>query len=85
MKKTINFQLLAPGAEQVGLAGTFNDWDPAARVLKRGKGDVFRTWMNLPDGTHEYRFIVDSQWREDPACDQHKSTHFGGNNSVLSL
>ena len=82
-KKRANFQLVAPGASQVCVAGSFNDWDPAARALKRGKDDSFLTWMNLPVGTYEYRFVVDGEWREDPACDQHSPTPYGGSNSVL--
>ena len=84
-KKRASFQLLAPGASQVCVAGTFNNWNPDARSLKKGKDDQFRTWMNLPTGTYEYRFVVDGEWREDPACEQHCPTPFGGNNSVLEL
>jgi 1,4-alpha-glucan branching enzyme len=82
-KKRANFQFVAPGARQVCIAGTFNDWDPVARPLRRGKDDVFRTWMNLPTGTYEYRFVVDNEWHEDPAADAHKPTPYGGHNSVL--
>lgn len=84
-KKRANFQLTAPGARSVCVAGSFNDWDPAARPLKRGKDDTFRTWMNLPTGTHEYRFVVDGEWCPDPDCEQSSPSPYGGENSVLVL
>mgnify|MGYP002640823408 FL=1 len=84
-KKRANFQLVAPGAQEVCVAGTFNDWDPTIRPLKRGKDDVFKTWMNLPTGTYEYRFVVDGKWHEDPSCDRTSPSPFGGHNSVLEV
>lgn len=84
-KKRATFQLSAPGANEVFVAGTFNDWKPDARALKRGKGDVFRTWMNLPSGRYEYRFVVDGQWQEDPTCGERAPSPFGGDNSILDL
>lgn len=82
-KKRATFQLSAPGASEVCIAGTFNDWNPSARPLKRGKGDTFRTWMSLPVGTYEYRFIVDGEWRPDPASEQCTPSPYGGDNSIL--
>ncbi len=82
-KKRASFQVLATNATKVYIAGTFNDWDPDARPLKRGRDDVFRTWMNLPAGTYEYRFVVDGEWREDPACQLRSPSPYGGDNSVL--
>ena len=82
-KKRASFQLLATDASQVCVAGTFNDWDPVVRPLKRGKDDVFRTWMNLAPGTYEYRFVIDGEWREDPCCQLRSPTPYGGDNSIL--
>ena len=44
-KKRASFQLLATDASQVCVAGTFNDWDPVVRPLKRGK-DAVRMCMH---------------------------------------
>jgi len=82
-KKRANFQLVAPGAHEVCVAGTFNDWDPTIRPLKRGKDDAFKTWMNLTPGSHEYRCVVYGVWHEAPTCDDHSPTPYGGHNSVL--
>ena len=84
-KKRANFQFEAPSAGEVFVAGTFNEWDPTARPLKRDKAGVFRTWMSLPAGTYEYRFVVDGEWCDDPKADQHVPNPHGGSNSVLVL
>ena len=84
-KKRVNFALHAPDAETVHLAGTFNDWDPSARPLKRGRKGIWRTWMSLSPGRYEYRFVVDGRWQEDPVCAGRVPNAFGGYNSVLEV
>lgn len=84
-KQRVNFSLDAPAAREVFVAGTFNDWDPAARPLKRGRDGLWRTWMNLPRGTHEYLFVVNGEWREDPGCQDRCRNPYGSYNSVVRL
>ncbi len=84
-KKRVNFALHAPEASQVSVAGTFNDWDPAARPMKRDKNGVWRTWMALPSGEYQYLFVVDSAWRDDPACPQRVPNPYGSHNCVLCV
>jgi 1,4-alpha-glucan branching enzyme len=84
-KKRVDFTIHAPGAQQVCVAGTFNEWDISARPLRRGKGDQWRTWMSLPPGDYEYQFVVDGRWREDPACGQSRPTPYGSHNSVFQV
>jgi len=84
-KKRVNFNLHAPKAEEVFVAGTFNDWDPLARPLKCDKKGTWRTWMNLPPGKHEYRFVVNGEWQEDPECEERALNAFGTYNSVVKV
>ena len=84
-KKRANFALEAPEAESVYVAGSFNDWDASARQLRPDKKGVWRTWMNLPPGAHEYLFVVDGEWREDPCCEKRAPNPYGSHNSVLKL
>ncbi|MDP6777686.1 MAG: isoamylase early set domain-containing protein [Candidatus Latescibacteria bacterium] len=62
------FKLVAPEAGEVFLVGTFNNWDPKGRPLKRGKAGLWRTFMSLEPGTYEYRFVVDGLWHNDPGA-----------------
>ena len=72
-------------ARTVGIAGTFNDWQPeAAPMLPWGHG----RWMNelsLPPGTYEYCLVVDGQWLPDPLASEAVPNLSGGTNSVLKV
>jgi len=39
--------------------------------------------LALPPGRHEYRLVVDGQWRCDPAAVETVPNPFGGQNAVL--
>ena len=83
-KKRVDFKIRAC-ARQVSVAGSFNEWDPSAKALRQGKDAVWRTWASLPAGTHEYRFIIDGEWLEDPSADAKQPNPFGSYNSVVSV
>jgi hypothetical protein len=83
---TVRFVLFAPDAQQVSLAGTFNQWDPAATPLVRtGTPGVWSATLTLPAGQHQYAFVVDgARWVADPGAPA-VDDGFGRRNSVLSL
>lgn len=83
---TVRFVLFAPDAQQVSLAGTFNQWDPAATPLVRtGTAGVWSATLTLPAGQHQYAFVVDgARWVADPGAPA-VDDGFGRRNSVLSL
>lgn len=75
------------GANDVRIAGDFNGWvpDKDVRSLVQAEGEQ-RVWtkiLNLPPGTYHYRYVVDGEWREDPANPQAAPGPVGGRNSVL--
>lgn len=63
------FECWAPDAEAVFLAGTFNNWDPKATPMERAGDGTWHCKLKLPPGQHEFRFVVDGQWRCDPESD----------------
>ena len=81
MGKRVYFRLYAPEAKEVVLMGSFNNWDPEGRPLKKDRKGFWRTWMALNPGTLEYRFRVDGIWKNDPDAD-HVPNPYGGTNSV---
>ncbi len=82
---TVRFVLVAPGARNVSVAGTFNQWDPAATPLVRSANDVWTATLTLPSGQHQYAFVVDGvRWVPDPAAPA-VNDGFGRRNSVLTL
>ncbi len=84
--KKVTFQVRAPGAKQVYLAGDFTHWQAQAKRMtrKRDQSGVFAASITLSPGTYEYKFIVDGEWREDPASPSRMNS-FGASNSVLTV
>lgn len=82
-KKRVTFKLIAPEAEQVILAGSFNGWDEDATPLKRDAKGVWKTQVSLAPGKYEYRFRVDGQWRDDPECPTRTPNSFGSENCIV--
>ncbi|XP_064387727.1 tudor and KH domain-containing protein homolog isoform X2 [Halichondria panicea] len=70
------------GAPQsVSVAGSFSDWTQLS-LNQRGSGE-FETAVDLPPGTHEYKYLVDGAWTHDssqPTIDN----DYGTLNNVLS-
>ena len=80
VRRRVAFSLSAPDARNVKLAGDFTGWEDEAREMKRQRNGAWKTTVAVPPGQHEYRFIVDGQWADDPKCDARKPNPFGGEN-----
>ena len=82
----VRFELYAPRASRVSLAGTFNRWDPQATPLVRvGTDGMWTVTLALPSGQHQYGFIIDGHsWVPDPAAPA-VDDGFGRRNSVVSV
>ena len=82
-RRAVRFALRSPNAKSVAVAGSFNGWQPSTRLSQRDG-----QWMceiELDPGSYEYRFVVDGQWMEDPACSAHATNPYGGRNSVVKV
>jgi len=82
-KKRICLGLYAPDAQAIFVAGSFNGWHPSATPLQKLAGGQWSVELVLEPGRHEYRFIVDGQWTNDPLSSAYVSNPFGGLNCVL--
>lgn len=80
------FVSLYPRAENVQIAGDFNNWKPEeAPMQKVGDSGVWQTQMKLAAGRYRYRLVVDGQWQQDPYNELTELNPFGGFNSVLEI
>lgn len=71
-----------PDAQEVFLAGDFNDWTPNSLKMAR----VGNTWVfhiHLSTGKHLYKFIVDGRWIKDPDDPLWEENEYNTDNSVL--
>jgi hypothetical protein len=79
------FTFLAPNANSVALAGTFNNWSTSSDPLKKGDNGVWTIVKPLDPGTYQYKFVVNgSDWKADPQNPNSTDDGYGGKNSVLT-
>jgi 1,4-alpha-glucan branching enzyme len=76
------FRFSAPAAMSVMLVGDFTHWQSQAVPMRRGAEGVWTATVDLPPGTHSYRFLVDGEWRDDPECVIRVPNPYGGENMV---
>ena len=81
----VRFQCHAPTAQRVGVAGTFNDWQPEATPLQPQADGLWMAELPLSPGAYEYLFVVDGCWRPDPNAMETSPNPFGTLNSVLRV
>jgi len=80
----VQFTYVNPGASQVYVAGSFNNWQkdkvPLSRVSKQG---VWVGTLILPPGVYEYMFVVDGEWVADQLARRYMEDGFGRKNALL--
>jgi len=84
-KMRIEFKILAPEAKQVLLSGSFNEWSEVSDPMKKDETGTWKKIRMLPQGTYEYKFIVDGVWTFDPTCPNTVLNPFGTQNSSVIL
>jgi 1,4-alpha-glucan branching enzyme len=80
--RKVSFQFQAPEAQEVYLAGDFNNWDTSTNLMKKDKKGIWKTILSLTPGRYEYRFLVDGNWENDPTCSCCVPNEFGSQNCV---
>ena len=81
----VTFVLLEPGAKQVFLCGEFNGWASDATPIKRDDAGHWETTLALAPGRHEYKFLVDGNWKHDPLARVNVWNQHGTLNSVAQV
>jgi 1,4-alpha-glucan branching enzyme len=80
--KKVQFNLFAPEAERVFLAGDFNHWDADGIPMRRDNKGTWAVSFVLPPGRYEYRFRVDGVWYDDPNAHERVGNPFGSQNCL---
>jgi len=84
-QRPIQFAFPAPEARQVSLAGDFNNWDSKATPMHKGPDGVWHLGVALKPGRHEYRFVADGVWQDDPAAQERTANALGSHNCVRNV
>ncbi len=81
----VRFELVAPNADRVSLAGSFNDWQPdGVRLIQNPETGVWTGTVPLRPGEHQYMFVIDgAEWIPDPDAHAQVDDGFGQTNSVI--
>ena len=82
-KQTFSFK--APAAESVLLAGDFTHWTKNPIAMRKQPDGIWSATVLLTAGTHQYRFVVDGEWRDDPECKIRVQNPFGTQNDVIEV
>lgn len=71
--------------KQVGVAGSFNNWDPSSTPMRLEDG-VWVALLMLPPDSYEYMFVENNNtWVTDPLAQSTRDDGFGSRNAVLDV
>jgi chromosome partitioning protein len=83
---SVMFSYFDENAQEIRVAGEFNSWSPTElHKLKKHENGKWDLQIPLMPGKYEYKFIVDGEWREDPANPEQKIGDHGQKNSLLDV
>ena len=83
--KPAEFKFFAPQAKKVNLAGSFNNWNTKVLAAKKDSKGNWAVKVNLKPGRHEYKFLVDGRWLNDPHCNSCVINTFGTQNCTMEV
>lgn len=87
--RIVKFSCHAADAQQVHLAGSFNDWN--ATPMEMGDDGTWSVDVELGKGRYEFKFIVDGEWccevncQANAECPQCIPNEFGTMNRVCEV
>ncbi|MCB9474252.1 MAG: hypothetical protein H6678_10625 [Candidatus Delongbacteria bacterium] len=82
----VDFQFRAPdGATQISVAGSFNQWDPAAAPMELGDDGLWHTSLCLAPGWYTYKFVAGKVWLTDWGNPQRISDGGLGFDAILKV
>ena len=75
----VRFELIAPTAHRVSLAGSFNDWQAdGVQLVRNAETGIWTGTVPLLPGEHQYLFVVDgAEWIPDPEAHAQVDDGFG--------
>lgn len=83
----VTFSVPAETANEVNVAGSFNEWNADSTPLKKLKNGSFKGTVDLDkDQSYEFRYLVDGNWTNDTEADGYKWNDFAATeNGVINV
>jgi hypothetical protein len=84
--KCVSFYYKGAPNSDVYVSGSFNHWNSKANKTtdSSGMGDYYVSHM-LPLGRHEYKFVVNGEYKVDPENPHSMGNDFGTLNSIIHV
>ena len=77
---------LYPAANNLQIAGDFNNWQPEQSPMRKiNKYGVWQLKLHLAPGTYHYRLVADGEWQRDPYNRITELNPYGELNSILEV
>jgi chromosome partitioning protein len=79
------FSVSAPQAKEVFVAGDFNGWKIDETSKMEHENGVWKKRVNLANGKHHYRFVIDGNWTEDANNPTKEKNPYGTLDSLIEV
>lgn len=80
------FRVRATGADNVNVVGSWDDWASPGPALTRTRAPgLWEVWVDVPAGSHRYRFVVDGRSIRPPDAPRYQRDDFGGEDGVIDV
>jgi 1,4-alpha-glucan branching enzyme len=83
----IEFRFYRPGAADVQIVGTFNNWNPKTLSMRPATQSLGQGWWtatsSIDAGEHFFRYIADGHWYTDFAANGVEKNKYGWNSILI--
>lgn len=85
-KGKARFRLRSGQASTVMVVGSWDDWAAPGQTLEHTREPgLWEAWVEVPPGTHRYRFLVDGRTVRPPDAPRYARDDFGGEDAVIEV
>jgi len=85
-KGKARFRLRDGHASEVTVVGSWDDWAaPGMTLTHTREPGLWEAWVEVPPGTHKYRFLVDGRAVRPPDAARYAQDDFGGEDAVIEV
>lgn len=83
----VRFIYVDENADNIAIAGDFNDWQPDQLTEQQVNGkNVWTGFFAMPRGENKYMFVVNGEnWVTDPLATMYEDDGFGNKNAIIYL
>ena len=82
----VTFKYMAPDADSISLAGSFNEWNLNANPMIKDANGFWIIELELIPGYYQYKYVINgNDWKVDPMNPIKTEDGLGGENSAFEI